>query len=335
MMSRTQLIVGSASTQANRPRSIPWTFFVGMSLILLFESLLYVDVHSRQGRYVVVETDMALSRVLAHQRPGLRAEIARQVAINMTPAAWFAYLIMLDGVLHWQGHSPIRNRPHHFAAAFLASITIWCVFDWINFYYIKAWSYIGIPAMDAGTALGYAIAFGSIVPGMLMTGQVLLNLGVFDFARGPRWRMPAGGLVLSSVAGAAMLAWPIVHPDPITNLTLWTSFVFLLDPINFLLGRPSMFRDWQNGWYGRTLAAFAGGLCCGLLWEFWNYWALSKWVYHLPFLGRAENIRYFQMPVPGLIGFVPFGIECWVMWQFMRIPLDGMVEPLPDDRWLI
>jgi hypothetical protein len=41
------------------------------------------------------------------------------------------------------------------------------------------------------------------------------------------------------------------------------------------------------------------------------------------------------MPVPGLIGFIPFGIECWVMWQLMRIPLDPMIEPLPDDRALI
>jgi hypothetical protein len=96
-----------------------------------------------------------------------------------------------------------------------------------------------------------------------------------------------------------------------------------------------MWRDWQNGWYGRTLACFAGGLLCGFLWEFWNYWALSKWIYHLPFLGAAEQLRYFEMPIPGLIGFVPFGIECWVMWQMIRIPFDGLVEQLPDDRSLL
>ena len=132
-----------------------------------------------------------------------------------------------------------------------------------------------------------------------------------------------------------MLIWPMVHHDPITNLTLWTSLVFLLDPINYALGRPSMWRDWQRGWYGRTLACFAGGLFCGFLWEFWNYWALSKWVYHLPFLGWTENYRYFEMPLLGLLGFLPFGIECWVMWQLIRIPLDGLVEPLPDERTLM
>ena len=132
-----------------------------------------------------------------------------------------------------------------------------------------------------------------------------------------------------------MLIWPLFYPNPITNLTLWTSFVFLLDPINDHFGRPSMFRDWQNGWYGRTLAAFAGGLTCGFLWEFWNYWALTKWVYHLPFLGRWERYHYFEMPLPGLIGFIPFGLECWVMWQTLRMLFDGLVEPLPDEKSLL
>ena len=46
----------------------------------------------------------------------------------------------------------------------------------------------------------------------------------------------------------------------------------------------------------------------------------------LPFLGAAERYRYFEMPLVGLLGFIPFGIECWVMWQLIRIPLDGLAE---------
>jgi hypothetical protein len=174
---------------------------------------------------------------------------------------------------------------------------------------------------------------------MLMIGQVYLDVRLFDWARSRPWNLSRrSAIVFQSVAfivGMAMFAWPVVYPHQITNLTLWTSLVFLLDPINLWLGRPSMLRDWQNGWYGRTLAAFAGGLSCGFLWEFWNYWALAKWVYVLPFLGKWEHVKYFEMPVPGLLGFIPFGIECWVMWQTMRVPLDGLVEPLPDERTLM
>ena len=84
-----------------------------------------------------------------------------------------------------------------------------------------------------------------------------------------------------------------------------------------------------------TLAAFAGGLTCGFLWEFWNYWALAKWVYDLPFLGALQHVKYFEMPFPGLLGFIPFGVECWVMWQMIRMVLDGLAEPLPDEKCLL
>jgi hypothetical protein len=280
------------------------------------------------------------AEVLALPDPaGRLGAAARWMAFNVTPVGWFGYILILEGALSIQrrgGGSPARRRPHHFAMLALASIVIWCVFDTFNFYLIKAWDYVGMPPDPWGRLVGYFFAFASIVPGMLMSGQVLMNFGLFDWARTRPWpRLPKLVLFVSLFAGLLMLIWPMVHHDPITNLTLWTSLVFLLDPINCLLGRPSMWRDWSHGWYGRTLACFAGGLLCGFLWEFWNYWALTKWVYRLPFLGSLEHVRFFEMPVLGLLGFIPFGIECWVMWQLMRVPLDGLVEPLPDERALL
>ena len=38
--------------------------------------------------------------------------------------------------------------------------------------------------------IGYFLAFATIVPGMLMSGQVLLNLGAFNWARSPTYRIP-------------------------------------------------------------------------------------------------------------------------------------------------
>ena len=318
-----------------RERRLPRTFVLGIAWLLACEVLLFTDVAlSRRG---ALRTHEAIESVLASPPSTPLPRLARWVAINMTPLVWPGYLLLLEGVLTYQtGTSPVRRRPHHFALLCLASIVIWCVFDWINFYFIGAWVYLGMPQSSAWDRYwGYALAFGSVVPGMLMTGQVFLNLGWFDWARSPGWRMPRWAKWVALWTGLAMTVWPFIRQDPITNLTLWTGLVFFLDPVNLKLGRPSMFRDWQAGWYGRTLAAFAGGLACGLLWEFWNYWALAKWTYHLPFLGSWESVRYFEMPVIGLIGFIPFGIECWVMWQSMRMPLDGLAEPLPDERSLL
>jgi hypothetical protein len=305
---------------------------LGLIVVLLCEGMLAVDVKtSHRG---ALHTQAAIDALASPTTPW--RDVCREVAGDMTPLAWLGYVVFAEGVLSWQRASRgQRRRPHHFATLCLASIFIWCVFDFINFYFLHAWEYLGMPADALDRYVGYFIAFAAIVPGMLMSGQILLNAGWLDWASSPAWRMPRWAKWAAFVAGLAMTVYAVLSRNPIGCYTLWTSLIFLLDPINMKLGRPSMFGDWQNGWYGRTLAAFAGGLFCGFLWEFWNYWALSKWVYHLPFLGSTEHIRYFEMPVIGLIGFIPFGMECWVMWQTLRIPLDGLVEELPDDRTLL
>ncbi|MDB5299637.1 MAG: hypothetical protein JWO87_1300 [Phycisphaerales bacterium] len=316
-------------------RRWPLTLWVGIVWVVACEALLFGDViASHRG---ALRSQGAIVEVMAREPTSGMGRLARWAAVNMTPLVWPGYVILMEGILVAQtGSSPVRRRPHHFALLCLASIFIWCVFDWINFYYIRAWDYIGMPQENRWSRYwGYASAFACVVPGMLLSGQFFMNLGWFDGARSPGWRMPRWAKWVALSCGAAMLVWPFIGRNPVTNLTLWTSLVFFLDPINLKLGRPGMFRDWQAGWYGRTLAAFAGGLLCGLLWEFWNYWALAKWVYHLPFLGAAQEVRYFEMPVIGLLGFIPFGLECWVMWQTMRMPLDGLAEGLPDERTLV
>lgn len=315
-------------------RRPPATFWIGLGLIAVLEGLLAHDVQSTNRG--ALHTEPTVRAFLTTPPAGLIGHASRWVAVNFTALVWPAYLILLDGVLIWQtGSSPIRQRPRTFAALALASVPIWCLFDWVNFCFIHAWDYIGLPPSLLQRLWGYFLAFASITPAMLLSGQVLLNAGLFNWATGRPWRMPRWLPWASLIAGAAMFAWPFLSRDPVSNLTLWASLVFLIDPINDRLGRPSMWRDWRSGRYARTLAAFAGGLTCGLLWEFWNFYALAKWTYHLPFLGPLEQYKYFEMPLPGLLGFLPFGLECWVLWQLLRIPLDRWLEPPPDERSLL
>jgi hypothetical protein len=317
------------------PRKLPVTYWLGLSIILLCEFFLFADVvMSDRGP---VKTQEQVTEVMRNRPATGFGKVARLVAVNMTAFVWIGYLLLLEGLLTAQmGRSSVRVRAHHFALLCLASVFIWCVFDAINFRRgMRAWEYIGIPARFQDRIVGYLFAFAAIVPSMLMSGQVLMNWRWFDRLRSRAWTLSNPGFWIVIAIGAATCLWPLLDPRPITNLTLWTSLVFFLDPINMKLGRPSLLRDWQNGWYGRTASLFAGGLVCGLLWEFWNYWALAKWVYHLEFLGPLEHIRYFEMPVLGLLGFLPFGAECWVRWQTIRIALDGLAEPLPDERSLL
>jgi hypothetical protein len=191
---------------------------------------------------------------------------------------------------------------------------------------LRAWEYFNLPTRFHDRVLGYLVAFGAIAPGMFLTAEVLQRLGFRRLnitTRGnvPRW-LAAGVFLL----GLALAPIPIVIGTPVSNLAIWVGTWALLDPVNLLLGRPSIIRDWAEGRWGRTLALGAGGLICGFLWEFWNYWATTKWIYHLPFLGSWQSIRYFEMPVPGLLGFIAFGIETWTMWQTALLILAPFVE---------
>ena len=57
------------------------------------------------------------------------------------------------------------------------------------------------------------------------------------------------------------------------------------------------------------------GFLCGVLWEFWNYWSRAKWHYTVPIM---ENLKIFEMPLPGYFGFPAFALECFTMYVFTR-----------------
>ena len=109
---------------------------------------------------------------------------------------------------------------------------------------------------------------------------------------------------------------------------VWVGFILLLDPINHFWGGRSLLRDLEQGDSSRLTAFLCSGLVCGILWEFWNYWAGAKWLYVFPVW---QNWKVFEMPVPGYLGFPPFAVECLVMYEFLgccsRWASSGRIPP--------
>ena len=62
------------------------------------------------------------------------------------------------------------------------------------------------------------------------------------------------------------------------------------------------------------VSLFVGATICGFLWEFWNYWAVIKWTYQIPFV---DFFRIFEMPALGYLGYGPFGWELYAMYYFI------------------
>ena len=251
-----------------------------------------------------------------------------------TPICWTGFILFADSVVYRaRGRSLMRSHPREFAVLALASIPLWLVFEGYN-RVIHNWYYVGLPENFWLRQFGYAWAFATISPALFEGAELI---GVVRSGGSPdspdrldrtaRPALPAPP-ALPVLLGAAMLISPfVVSAETARYLAapVWLGFIFLLDPINARLGGDSLFAEWRAGRFDRTINLACSGLLCGVLWEFWNYWAHAKWHYTVPIM---ENLKIFEMPVPGYLGFPPFALECFTMYEFVRIILRGGGRPI-------
>ena len=237
-----------------------------------------------------------------------------------TPIAWTGFIYFADGLI-WKrrGESPIKNDRAEMVFLALASVPLWIVFEFYNKYSLSNWHYVGLPETLLVRYIGYAWAFATIWPAMLITAELV---GAIRDRRAPAYRridpqrVPLGAYGWASVvAGLLMLMIPIVYPSQWLAAPVWLGFIFLLDPINARNGAESLRGDLRSGHFDRLVNLLVAGLVCGLLWEFWNYWARTKWVYTVPV---PPDIKLFEMPLAGYLGFPAFAVECFVMYVFVR-----------------
>jgi hypothetical protein len=139
------------------------------------------------------------------------------------------------------------------------------------------------------------------------------------------------------IIGAACLLLPLVLPVATAAYLfalVWVGFIFVLDPLNYRLRLPSILGDFAAGRRGRFYSLLIAGFVCGWFWEFWNYWAAAKWHYIFPI---AQQSKIFEMPAPGYLGFLPFAVECFVMyvsalWLVSRPTAAVFASRLPGAR---
>jgi hypothetical protein len=143
----------------------------------------------------------------------------------------------------------------------------------------------------------------------------VLRASVVRGVRVRPWRPSPSAQRVMIALGAAMVALPLVVVSSWLVPFVWTGFALLLEPLNLRAGRPSWLADLGRGDASRLLALLGAGAVCGVLWEFWNYWAATRWTYTVPYLG---HVKVFEMPVLGYLGFPPFALECYAMYHWLR-----------------
>jgi hypothetical protein len=246
------------------------------------------------------------------------------VEVNMTPLCWTGLILFLDAVnFKISGQSLIMTRRKEFLFMLPLSIAFWYLFEFYNLF-IRNWHYVGLPENPYYRYFGYFWSFATIWPGVLEIYELIKNLNILSDVRVKKIKLSGALLTSSFVFGLICM----VVPFPVSSKTatylaapVWVGIVFLLDPLNYSWKRKSIWGDWSQGQMSRLFQLFLAGSIAGFLWEFWNFWSATKWIYTVPIV---SDIKVFEMPVVGFLGFLPFAVEIFVMWEtakfILRLP---------------
>jgi hypothetical protein len=233
--------------------------------------------------------------------------------------AWWSYILIVDAIIYrLKGNSLLLSRTKEFFLMIPWSLFIWLIFEAANLS-LENWHYINLPHSRVERWLGYAMAYGTVLPGMFETTELLETLGLFKNSSVKKTIISSEGHSILILLGTLCLASSVLIPEYCFPL-IWVGFIFLLEPFIYRFGGKSLLKDLEEGKPQKIYLLLITGLICGFLWEFWNFWAQSKWIYTVPFIEKAKG---FEMPSLGFFGFPPFAVQAYVMVSLISLFRSG------------
>ena len=241
--------------------------------------------------------------------------------LQVEPFATFFYLFAWYGlVFTWdqlirarEGRSLVARCGAGGCALILFwSAAGWLFFELINFR-LENWYYIFVTDRPWLRLVATFLAFATVFPGIFWIEHYLALRGVAANARWRPLRFSPRGLYLLQALGVLSLVLPLVWPVYFFPL-VWGATILLAAPHNNRLGLEGYLRQLERGDYGQTLRLLLAGLIAGLFWEFFNFWARAKWIYTVPIF---DELKLFEMPVAGFLGFPPFAVECAIAYRLL------------------
>ncbi len=214
--------------------------------------------------------------------------------------AWWSYILFLEALSSLRGRGfLILNRT--LPLLILCSCAFWCLFEILNVR-MENWFYINLPPETSRRYGGYVVAFGTVIPAMHGTKELLRDL-LRKVPLRPRHLPHYAAIAI--ITGLISLILLVLHPRYFFCLA-WVFLALIVDACCYTRGYPSFMGDLERGEGVQLVSAMGAGLVCGILWESWNFWNIAKWVYTVPFF---EDVKLFEMPVLGYLGFLVFGLE--------------------------
>lgn len=236
--------------------------------------------------------------------------------------AWYPTLVLLDALGTRLDGRPTALWRRPMLYVFLWSPAVWFCFEVANFR-LQNWYYVLLPHAAWERWSGIVISFATVVPAVLLAERLLDAGGLFRRGQGPVLKIRSWELTCAIAAGLGMGVLSLAYPRLFFPL-IWGAVFLIVDPLVFRR-QPSMslLGDLARGYWGRVGRILLGGLGIGLLWENYNFWARGKWIYTVPWL---EELKLFEMPPFGFVGFPVFALEAWSMYAGLCVL--GVAAPL-------
>ena len=226
----------------------------------------------------------------------------------------FGHALLMDALACRQGaNSVFKASWKGFLLLLPTSALFWWFFEFLN-RFSRNWYFIN---MEDYTTFEYVICFSigcaTILPSVLTTARWL---GTFRFldddACAGMWRVNVGSCpsrLLFALVSLVGLVGVVFAPSVLYPL-LWLSPICAVLLIDSLLGLPTGLESLKEGNWSEVWRWAIAMLLCGLLWETWGFWIEVRWVYTVPYLHR---FCYAEMPLVGFAGYLPFGVEAFLV----------------------
>lgn len=231
---------------------------------------------------------------------------------------WLGYILLVNAYTFTRtGRCMLLDRPRYFLWLFPLSSAFWWSFEYLN-RFVHNWIYMGVQELTPWEYFLHAtVPFSTVLPAVLGTMELL--------ASSPRIGAGSDRLPSFRSIDVKRVGWGILilASAGLTGIGIWPSYLFplvwvtpllLITSLQMITGEETIFsRITQGDWRSLWLAALAA-LVCGVMWEMWNYKSLAHWEYAIPFVHRFQ---IFEMPLLGYAGYLPFGLECVAVAQFI------------------
>jgi hypothetical protein len=232
---------------------------------------------------------------------------------------WLGYSLFIDALVFLRkGSSMIHRNWRKYFLLFLISAPCWWLFELFNIR-LGNWIYVGKEHFSNWEYFLWAsLSFSTVMPAVF---------GSAEFASTFNWlkrsniklnlRPKKKVLVICSLLGILSLSLLLIWPQYFFYL-VWVSVFCIVDPVNYIFKNGSIFDYSPEKMSKAILSLCLGVLICAFFWEMWNFYSYPKWVYHLPF---ADFFHIFEMPFAGYIGYLPFSMELYALYNLINASL--------------